>query len=496
MTDSFFKMNSILGSQDKSKDCSLYISSNVTLSDILKKASETKILEFIKVIGKHMNSAEGIKELKNGFYASYGTDNRIILYDRNFNLKQRGEEISDLIYHILEITSQERVEKDIQIIICTNESVRLNQINLEKGTTRCTEFDYGGVICLEIKKNNYVVCGEEGAYHFSDLFSKIIQSKKNRLFEETYRGGLVVNPNLVAFSSNKVIPGGEDRLTFYNPNSKKIVKEYRNYSFIMSSNGLALLENEKIKDSSKIFLAACKKYHSNQKNGILKIISSFREYDTPIVTFEDTDNFEVYCFCRISIIKNENLSKKILDKEKNEKEGIEILPTNYFFIGGFDTNTRYGLIKLYKAIFSDIQKENTIEYIQDIVIEETIREIDISKINVLNEPIKNDNNNNEPIKNENSINEPINNDNSNKKETNKELSINDEEKKGSFWEKKLHENTIKTLKEMNSFKGFNGPVTSIIQSNTTGNILVTCNDGKVYLLTPPNLDYYLSNNAN
>ena len=49
---------------------------------------------------------------------------------------------------------------------------------------------------------------------------------------------------------------------------------------------------------------------------------------------------------------------------------------------------------------------------------------------------------------------------------------------------------------MNSFKGFNGPVTSIIQSNTTGNILVTCNDGKVYLLTPPNLDYYLSNNAN
>ena len=32
----------------------------------------------------------------------------------------------------------------------------------------------------------------------------------------------------------------------------------------------------------------------------------------------------------------------------------------------------------------------------------------------------------------------------------------------------------------------------MIQSSLTGNILVTCYDGYVYLLTPPNLDYYMS----
>ena len=47
--------------------------------------------------------------------------------------------------------------------------------------------------------------------------------------------------------------------------------------------------------------------------------------------------------------------------------------------------------------------------------------------------------------------------------------------------------------EGNSFDGFHGPITSIIQSSRTGNILATCYDGKVYLLTPPNIEYYLLN---
>ena len=41
------------------------------------------------------------------------------------------------------------------------------------------------------------------------------------------------------------------------------------------------------------------------------------------------------------------------------------------------------------------------------------------------------------------------------------------------------------------FKGFQGPINSIIQSKVKGNVLVTCYDGNVYLFTPPNIDYYL-----
>jgi hypothetical protein len=41
------------------------------------------------------------------------------------------------------------------------------------------------------------------------------------------------------------------------------------------------------------------------------------------------------------------------------------------------------------------------------------------------------------------------------------------------------------------FLGFNGAISSIIQSEKYLNILATCYDGNDYLLSPPNLEYYL-----
>jgi hypothetical protein len=42
-----------------------------------------------------------------------------------------------------------------------------------------------------------------------------------------------------------------------------------------------------------------------------------------------------------------------------------------------------------------------------------------------------------------------------------------------------------------SFEYFNGAVSCIIQSSITGHILVTCENGKVYLFSQPNIEYYL-----
>ena len=47
-----------------------------------------------------------------------------------------------------------------------------------------------------------------------------------------------------------------------------------------------------------------------------------------------------------------------------------------------------------------------------------------------------------------------------------------------------------------NFEGFEEPISSIIQSKVTGNVLVTCYDGNVYLFTPPNIDYYLEEDIN
>ena len=433
------------------KDVSQFLSSIVNSSDLSEKASKYAILQFVKIIGKHKGTAEEIKELKNGYFTSFGTDNKIIIYDINFNIKIQGEDIGEWIYHALEITSQEKIQRDIHLILCTNQNLYLNQINVEKNTSRMQMYNYGGVICLELKKNNYVICNEKGVDHFSDLFSKIIQSKKNTLFENAFRGGYVLNQNLVAFSSNIVLPNGENLLKFYNPNSKKVTKEIRDknnngYSFIMSSNGLLLIENEVTSlKYKKIFLAASKKYFDTQKNGILTLVSLFNETDGISEKFYPTDNFEVYCFCQLSIIKNKTIdSGKILDNKENDK--VESTKTNYFLVGGLDEDTRCGLIKLYKAKFDENANDTYIKFIQDIVIEKTERSFEIRN---------------------------------NEKENNSQ-------------NEKLNEYKRKVLKERNTFNRFNGPISSIIQSNFTGNIIVTCYDGNVYLLTPPNLEYYFS----
>ena len=63
---------------------------------------------------------------------------------------------------------------------------------------------------------------------------------------------------------------------------------------------------------------------------------------------------------------------------------------------------------------------------------------------------------------------------------------------------KIKENKLLFLQDIEfeydeNFKGFDNSVSCITQSNITGNILVTCWDGNVYLLNPPNIDFYLKN---
>lgn len=228
----------------------------------------------------------------------------------------------------------------------------------------------------------------------------------------------------MAFTSNKDPPNKKNRLIFININSNEIIKKIKDnnnemHSFIKSSNGLLLIKNEN-KSLKKIFLAACKKYSDTQKNGILTVISLFDETDKMSEEFYPTDNFEVYCFCQLSQVKD---TGKILDSKI-------FIKTNYFLVGGFVQRANCGLIKLYKAKFDSNAKNTNIEYVRNIT-----------------------------FKNNNNVKENISNN--------------------------------EKLNESNTFKGFSGAISSIIQSSLTGNILATCYDGNVYLFTPPNLENYL-----
>ena len=47
------------------------------------------------------------------------------------------------------------------------------------------------------------------------------------------------------------------------------------------------------------------------------------------------------------------------------------------------------------------------------------------------------------------------------------------------------------FKENENIDGFDGPINCLTQSKKTGNILASCYNGNIYLLTPPNINYYL-----
>ena len=205
----------------------------------------------------------------------------------------------------------------------------------------------------------YFLCQENKVSLVNYALSKIIEKDYYTILKGYYKEGIQINKILSAFTSNKIINNGKDKITFYNSNTNKHI-DIENNSFILSTTGLCLMPVDN--KNNNILLCACKKYIKGQKNGIL-LITDLKAVDESNydknnnIKFYNTKDFEVHCFCQIIIIVN----NKIFEKPKIEK-------TNYFFVGGFDTKKHKGGIKLYK-IKKNKKEIIEIEKIQDIVLE-------------------------------------------------------------------------------------------------------------------------------
>ena len=382
-----------------------------------KKAKKENILELIKIIEKGNKYNGFIKELNNGFYIICKSDNCLNLYDNNFNNIKEISGFKESIFNVYErINRPENNNKKseiIELITCANNSVYLIIINLKdlKTTIKGHNLSHINLNCLEMKISNCVILSQKGLFHYIDLFiNKTV--KQNKVSDEVFIGSIRITENILALTSNSIIPGGKDKLLFYNIKSKKLSNIIEGYSFVVSPNGLSLIEKEKNKN--KILLCACKQYKSEQKNGILIINAELADNMAIRDPFFKTENFEVNCFCPIMIVDNKNKNYNNINIDEEYKKNIEIKNTEYFLVGGFDQEKGEGKIKLYKLIFSEKIIDTTIKYIQDIDIEE-------------------------------------------------------DEK----------------------FEGFNGPINCMIQSKITGNVIVSCYNEKIYMLTPPNLEYYI-----
>ena len=404
--------------------------------DNSKRLSEMKIIEYKKIIWHENFPIMEIKKLKNDFYLSYG-DNKLVIFDKDFNFKFQSTDFDDIIYCVSELDN-DSLKNEVNLGVKTINNFIIIAINIENYSFRVENYTFNGMFFLQISNKSFIICQDTSIQIYNDIFDRISQQHNKPIIRGQSFNCLFLNKtkDLLAITSNQILPFGKDNLTFLYINNSERNKK-KSGSFITSSNGISMIESSN-RANKKILLAACKKYLKNQKNGILISISLFNSIDDNITSiFYDTDNFEVYCFCQI-------LSNR-------DNEGW--IKSDYFFVGGFDLDTRQGLIKLYKAYFNENEEKIKIEFIDNIIIKKEIKE-DFQVI----------------------------------KKNSREDKLKMEIFSGN---KNVNENVIIQIKQ--DFKGFRGPITSIIQSNITGNILITCYDGNIYLFSPPNLDFYLSN---
>ena len=358
-----------------------------------------KILKYEKVINNFPQSKYNflrfIKELSNGYFIIGAPGDVFYIYDQNFIYKKqikikvpKEEEFKKIfstqidtnniiannnikvqdkffIINVLETNDSKKSKRNFfEINICSKFVFTQNSFYFQNNNDNNT-FNYRKIIIIpsngyfEVDNNNYILYGEKGLFHFNkepfNLNKLEIQDMHQfQKDERNFKGGIQLDNNLIALTSNKILPlNGEDIIIFYDIMNKKIINQCSNYSFVNNINGLALIDLEKNK---KILLCACKKYKNDQKNGILLINADIKENEEINEKFFDTEEFEVNCFCPIKKIKSGNNNYK----------------NNFFLVGGLDTGKRRGVIKIYKIILNGL--EMNIELLQEIFFEDSYNE--------------------------------------------------------------------------------------------------------------------------
>ena len=336
-----------------------------------KKPSSEKIIEFVNIIGKHNIAAKLFVELNNGFYLSGGYDNILILYDNQFREKMRIKELKDWAFKVIEKKDSRIIDENkTTLFCCLNKylvSILLDTKNLKADIKEYMIEDRTFVNCIEMKENNFISTGFGCSSYYIDIYNKNSQFAEHIIIDKTYRGAIRLNDKNVALTSNSIMPNGENKLIFYNIKSKNISIIAENYSFTISNNNMSLISKEKINNSNKILICACKKYRKGQKNGILLVNPNPGDSRRINNEFYDTGNYEVYCFCQIFLVKNNNNNHNSINEKY--KRNIEINDTDYFFVGGFDLDKRIGIIKMFRLIFDEKISNTKIEFVQDIIID-------------------------------------------------------------------------------------------------------------------------------
>ena len=346
-----------------------YISFNNNFSnDLIQKSDKNnniKIIQYKKTINEdyieNKSDSNFILEFNYGFVC-WGTGDYIDLYDKDYVKKNdisiKGETLNNV--------ATENSTDGVSIIVCFSDKIKLYKINEDFNIALKEVFldnlvgNHGEIVFVlgMMKQKEYLICYNGDFYITSNIFDKITKSKDKIFNEENVSGVIIIDENYVALKFCCFNDINSNKIKFVNTFKQYTCQtEIKGYSFLFSYYGLSIMRSPQTPFENKVLLCACKKYYEGQKNGILLINTNKLEKEKNIYTyFYDTEDFEVYCFCPILIIS-------VGEMAINEYKYTD---TNYFFVGGFDSEKCEGCIKLFKVIYDEEFYKNKIEFVQDI----------------------------------------------------------------------------------------------------------------------------------
>ena len=176
------------------------------------------ILEFNKIIGRHKNSSESIKEINNQIIVSCGTDNNIIIYENQFETKQEIN-CKAWINNIEDFDCIDFIKYKIIIgtkdLLLTKNLITNKEDKIEFEESKM-KLHYFFKVKNENNKNNslFFLCKENEVSSLKYLTSKIIIPEKNKILEGFYKEGIQIDKTLFAFTSNKIVIMEKIKLLF------------------------------------------------------------------------------------------------------------------------------------------------------------------------------------------------------------------------------------------------------------------------------------------
>lgn len=336
-----------------------------------------RVFELKKIIKKHTDSVQMIKEFACGNFVSCGLDGQLVLYDENMEVINNVN-IENWIYSISEIPDTQNEfmaccpEKIFLVAIKDNElHIQNKRLNLKNSLNKYS---------FSTKEDETILCGNNSVTQYKG-YIRNIEKENNDIYvlnSLPATCGKKITNNIIAVVSNKVYKNGQDILKIININNKNELKLIE-YSFNTNPNSLLIIDtNIKIKsgnnanseggnkkkkrnknknksnvlnnstENAKLLFCACTKYLEEQKNGIFIMcpnINAKRIQDE----FYDTGDFEVFCFCLLKKSANE-------EKGQNDENEENYVDKHFLLVGGYDNNLNKGLVKIYEIIYDTNDK--------------------------------------------------------------------------------------------------------------------------------------------